>query len=128
MKFTSSTEKLLMKNSLFLYIAALLTSLFLFNFNIRILFALTLGYAVSLIRLRGLTEMVKIMFSDSGRSGLVIVKYFIIQLLTVILLFVSADKSLQVFFAVFIGVSIVTMTIMINAFTEAVGITNNNFE
>jgi len=128
MKFTSNTEKLLIKKSIPLFVVALLISLLLFYFNIRILLALTIGYIVSLIRLRGLSEMIKNMLSSTSISGPVVIKYFVIQLLTVVLLFISSGKSLQTFFAVFIGISITTLTIMINAVTEAIGITKNNFE
>ena len=129
MYFTNSTEKLLMKKSILLFILTLLIFLLLFKLNIRLLFGLTIGYAVSLFRLRSLSEMIKSMLSNAEIKLVpVVIKYFVVQLLTVILLFVSAGKSLQTFFAVFAGISIITLTIMINAFTETIGITKNNFE
>lgn len=128
MIFNNSTEKLLMKKSLALFTLAILISLLLFKFNTQLLIGVTIGYAVSLLRLRSLSEMIKNMLSNTRISVLIVVKYFGIQLLTAILLFACAGKSLQLFFAVFIGISIITLTIMVNALTETLGITSNNFE
>jgi len=129
MNFNNSTEKLLMKRSLPLFAVILLISQVFFKLNIQLFFGVTIGYAVSLIRLRSLSEMVTTMISNAKiKFGSVVIKYLIVQLLTVIVLFVAAGKSIQSFFVVFLGLSIVTLTIMINAFTEAIGITKNNFE
>jgi len=129
MNFTNSTEKLLMKRSLPLFALLLLISQLLFKLNIQLLFGVTIGYAFSLIRFRSLSEMVKTMMSNAKiKFGPVVIKYFTVQLLTVIVLFVAVGKSIQTFAVVFLGISIITLTIMINAFTEAVGITKNNFE
>lgn len=128
MIFSNGTEKLLMKKSLVLFALAILISQLLFKFNIQLLIGVSIGYAVSLIRLRSLSEMIGNMLSNTKISLQIIVKYFGVQLLTVVLLFACADKSLQIFFAASIGISIITLTIMVNALTEAIGVTNNNFE
>lgn len=129
MNFTNNTEKLLIKRSIFLFIVVLSVSLVLFKFNMQLLFGLVIGYAVGLIRFRSLCEMGKCMLSSTCINPRpIVIKYFIVQLLTITVLFACAVKSMMVFFSVAVGMGTITLVIMFNAFTETVGLTSNNFE
>lgn len=129
MKFKNGTEKFLMKRSIPLYIVAFILSIFFFEFDIQIFVGLTIGYVASLIRLKSLSYMTGMMASsDRGSVLFAFVNYTLVQILTAVFLIVSAFRSIQLLLIASIGVSIITITIMLNAIFEALKLTSNNFE
>jgi hypothetical protein len=126
---SSKLQYFLIKKSIVLFLFLFVILGFIFSFNVSALIGLALGYFVSLMRLIGLSSAVnKLLGSLKGKKKRLSINYFIIQILTILVLIFSAKQSLTFFICTFVGVLTIPMTILINSIFELTGITKNNFE
>lgn len=129
MLYVKNTEKFLIKLSLFIEFLLILICIFFLNNKKEILIGLISGYLMSIIRFRILSNTAQSLINKSDQSKKHFpYSYIVIQIVTVVFLVMSIKKSLPIFFASFIGILVMQISILINSFTELVGITKNNFE
>ena len=129
MSFTNKTEKFLIIRSLILTLALVGFSQIIFKFNLAILLGLLIGYFVSILRLRTLTIAAQDIISSIHKKNKgTVLKYILVQIITILVLAVAIKFSISFFLAVSAGVLTVTITIIINSFAEFLGVTRNNFE
>ncbi len=128
--FTNKTEVFLAKKSGIVALILAGLSAAVFGINTEILTGLMVGYLVTLIRLRVLALTVENLITNAvkqiKRSSPA--RYILMQLFTVMVLLLAVMKSTPFFLAVFTGILVIPITILINSLTELTGITKNNFE
>ncbi len=128
--FTNKTEVFLAKKSIVIALTLAGLSTAVFGIDAEILTGLAAGYLVTLIRLKILAftveNLVKSAVKQIKRNSPA--RYILMQLFTVMVLLLAVIKSTPFFLAVFTGILIIPITILINSLTELTGITKNNFE
>jgi fatty-acid desaturase len=125
-----------LKRALFLYPVALIICIIFATNKLSAFIGLTVGAVLSVLRLYLSTEVMGRLNASTEREGSYrkhsTVKLVILQLINQFLilpLLFFAYLISKNFFAGFIaGVFIVPLVFMINSITEALGLTNNNFE
>lgn len=129
MSYTNKTEKFLVIRSLILILTLVGLSQIIFKFNLPILLGLIIGYFVSILRLQTLTIAAHNIISTINKKNKgTVLKYLLVQIITILVLVIAIKVTVPFFIAVSIGVLAVPTTIMMNSFTEFLGATRNNFQ
>jgi hypothetical protein len=129
MSYTNKTEKFLIIRSLILILSLVGLSQIIYKFDFAILLGLIIGYFVGILRLRTLTVAAHTIFSSTNKKNKgTVLKYILVQIVTILALAIAIKVTVPFFFAVSVGVLTVPITIMINSFTEFLGATRNNFQ
>ncbi len=126
----SNILKFFVKRVFILY-AVLIVVCFLIKYQrIPMMISLTLGVIFSLLRF-GILEAVLRYLGASGKKSLAIVTNLMIYLCSLLIVGITivfaAHFGVYTFIAALVGSLSIVIVIMINAITEALGITNNGF-
>lgn len=126
----NKTEYFLVKKSIIIILILICISIIIFGRNFEVIVGVVLGYLISLLRLRTLSGILKKMVGNAVKQVKKYspVSYIFVQLFTILILILAVMKSAPFFLAVFTGILVVPLTILINSLTELLGITRNNFE
>ena len=130
MNINNKTEVFIVKRSVIFFLASIMFSLLIYNINKQVILGLTIGYFISLIRLNAISFVANQLVDNAInlRKKSSLIKYIIIQIITVILLLFAVTISITFFMVTFFGIILVPLTILINSLCELIGITRNNFE
>lgn len=124
-------EKNIVKRAFFLYTLFTVAALVLCSHKYMFIMGLTAGSAFGVLRFASYAKTFSRILSPDKVTGSAfrsICKVIINLALTVLLLVISLKFSQWMFFGVLAGTSAIPLAIVFNAVTEALGITNNNFE
>lgn len=126
----SSIFKFFVKRVCILYVVLIIVCFLSKHQRIPMIVALTLGVFFSLLRF-GLLEAVLKHVGSSGNKNLAIITNLVIYLISLVVLavmFVSAIRiGVYTFIAALVGSLSIIVIIMINAITEALGISKNQY-
>lgn len=128
---TTKLEKFLAKRVLIISVILAILILVLFRHHVVMLAGLAVGAVFGLLRLNSYVTTFSKIFSkgnEANSAGRITARFIISSVLTILLLAASAKYELYFFFGVLSGIFSVPLVIIINGITEALGITNNNFE
>lgn len=129
-KIMSNILKFFIKRVCILYLVLIIVCLGSKYQRIPMIVALTVGVLFSILRF-GLLESVLKYLGASGKKSLAIIINLVIYLLSLVIIGVMVVLAMRIgiytFVAALIGALSITIIIMINAITEALGITRNQY-
>ena len=130
MNFYNKTEVFIVKRSIIIFLTSIMFSILIYNINKQIILGLTIGYFISLLRINAISFVANYVVDNAvnQKRKTSLMKYILIQIITIILLLFAVTISIEFFMAIFFGILLVPLTILINSLCELIGITRNNFE
>ena len=128
---SSRLEKFIAKRVLIFFIVLAILVVVFFSHRFFILAGLTVGGVFSILRLNSLTaafSRILLQNVDKGAVRIVVTRFVINSVIAIVLLAASLNFNQWFFGGVAAGIFLVPLVIIVNALTEASGITRNNFE
>lgn len=125
--FNSKLDAFFLKKVLIFFIVVTITDLICFNNKFSILAGLSVGCVLSVARFKSLSLGFSVVLHKLNTRKSMYV-FILNQVITVIILAVAIKISLLFFAGMVVGVLAVPLIIVVNAITEKIGITRNNFE
>lgn len=112
------------------YMLLVITSLIFFDNRWNMVIGLTCGALVGILKYIALSKYISnILFKEQGKQYLrIFVNFLSLQAITILLMVFSIKISLWSFFGIVAGLLLIPAIITINSFTEALGMSHNNFQ
>lgn len=126
----SNILKFIVKRIFIVYVMLLIVCFFSKYQRISMIFALTMSTIFSLLRFASIERILKLMTSSSKKTGVFVLNLLIYLFLMAaigVIIVLSLKTGVLTFLAALAGTLIIVIIIMINALTEALGITRNQF-
>lgn len=126
----SNILKFFVKRILIVYVVLIIACFLSKNQKIPMIFALSASTFVSFLRLASFGRILKLLTSGEGKNRLIIINLLLYMLYLIaigVVIAVSLKIGTRTFLAALTGTLLIVIIIMINAITEALGITRNQF-